>query len=84
MDLEKAALVVCLTLFIVIGFNALIYISVSRGDTAGTIELFRRATRRARNPWQPEDDDLEELSRLVSGLKAEDQGKKESKKTEEH
>lgn len=84
MDLEKAALVVCLTLFIVIGFNALIYVSVSRGDTAGAFELFRRATHRARNPWQPEDDDLQELSRLVAGLKGEVSEPDQTEPHEEH
>ena len=71
MDLEKAGLVVCLTLFLVIGFNALIYLSVSHGNVAGSSELFHRATKRARNPWRPEDDDLEQLSELVGKLKEE-------------
>ena len=84
MDLEKAGLVVCITLFIVIGFNALIYLSVSRGDTVGSIELLRRATNRVRDPWKPEDDDLKELSRLVSGLKGEPPESTELDDEQEH
>jgi len=33
--------------------------------------LFRRATQRVRDPWKPEEDDLQELSNLVAGLKEE-------------
>jgi len=84
MDLEKAGLVICITLFVVIGFNALIYLSVSRGDTAGSIELFRRATQRVRDPWKPEDDALEELSRLVSELKGEPLEPTEQDDEQEH
>ena len=68
MDYSKAILVVCLTLFIVIGVNAWIYVSISRKNSIGQIELLRRAANRAKNPWQPEDDNLSELSRLVKGL----------------
>ena len=71
MDLEKAGLVVCVTLFFVVGLNALIYLSVSRGNLTGSFELFRRATQRVRDPWKPEEDDLQELSNLVAGLKEE-------------
>jgi hypothetical protein len=72
MDYSKAALVVCVTLFIVIGFNAMIYVSVTRGKTVGTIELLRRAAGRARDPWRTEDVALDELSRLVSTLKSDE------------
>ena len=70
MDTSKAALVICVTLFIVIGFNAMIYVSVTRGKMVGTIEMLRRAAGRARDPWGTEDAALEELSRLVSTLKS--------------
>jgi len=68
MDLEKAGLVICLTLFIVIGVNAAIYAAVSRGKTAGQIELIRRAARRAKDPWEEEDQALKELSKRVKNL----------------
>lgn len=71
MDLSKAALVVCLTLFIVIGINAAIYVSLARRkhNSVGQIELLRRAASRARDPWEQENTDLRELSRRVTELK---------------
>jgi len=72
MDYSKAALVVCLTLIIVIGFNVMIYVSAKRDKSAGTIELLRRASQQARDPWRNEDADLDELSRMVSALRNKD------------
>jgi hypothetical protein len=72
MDYSKAALVVGLTLIIVIGFNVMLYISATRDNSAGTIEMLRRAAQRARDPWKNEAGDLEELSRMVSTLKNRD------------
>jgi hypothetical protein len=69
MDLEKAALVICLTLFVVIGINAAIYVSFRRGDGARQVDLFRQAFKTARQPWKTEDDSLQELSDLVSEIK---------------
>lgn len=68
MDTSKAWMVVCITIFLVVGINAWIYAAVSRRDSIGQIELLRRATQRAKNPWQPEDNNLSELSRLVKEL----------------
>lgn len=69
MDPSRVFLVVCITLFLVVGINAAIYVSFSRKNTVGQIELMRRAANRARDPWGPEDADLKELSRLVTDLK---------------
>lgn len=69
MDYGKVTLVVCLTLFIVIGINAAIYAALTRGKEVGQIELFRRAAQRARRPWASEDDELDELARRVKTLK---------------
>jgi hypothetical protein len=69
MDVSRAILVVCITLFIVIGINAAIYVSVTRKNTIGQIELMRRAAKRARDPWKQENDDLMELSKRVADLK---------------
>ena len=69
MDIENAALVVCITVFAVIGINAVIYAMVSRGGTVGQIELMRRAAQRLRQPWEPEDQALQELSEHVAKLK---------------
>jgi hypothetical protein len=69
MDPGKAALVICVTLFIVIGVNAAIYMSFKSKNTTGQIELLRRAAKRARDPWEQENADLKELSQRVSELK---------------
>jgi hypothetical protein len=71
-DYSQVLLVVCLTLFIVIGINAAIYAALRGGKEVGQIELFRRAARRARRPWGEEDDNLEELSNRVSSMKEKD------------
>jgi hypothetical protein len=70
MELDRATLVVCLTVAAVIAFNVMIYLSLRRGNEVTTIDLMRKAARRARNPWKDEDDALQELSDLVSGLKS--------------
>jgi uncharacterized membrane protein affecting hemolysin expression len=69
MDTSRAVIVICVTLFLVIGFNAAIYVAFVRKNSVSQIELMRRAAQRARDPWQSENDDLEELSRLVKQLK---------------
>ncbi len=69
MDTTKIVLVVCITLAIVAVLNAAIYAMLRRRDEAGQIELFQRAVRRSRQPWQSEDDALAELSRRVDELK---------------
>ncbi len=71
MDPNRAFLIVCLTVSAVIVFNVMIYLSLRRGNETTTIDLMRKAAGRARNPWKDEDDALQELSNLVSGLKDE-------------
>lgn len=65
---EKVTLVIGLTLIIVVGANVILYFGFRDRSLPHQIELFRRAARRARNPWQDEDDALGELSDLVSKL----------------
>jgi len=65
---EKVTLVIGLTLLIVIGANVILFFAFRDRSLPHQIELFRRAARRARNPWQDEDDALGELSDLVSKL----------------
>lgn len=83
MDMTRAGLVVALTLIIVVAVNVVIYYMVahdrSNKGTAGQIELFRRAARRVRDPWQDEDNALKELSQRVEELKHWTQDKKEGK-----
>jgi hypothetical protein len=69
MDTTKVILVVCITLVAVAIINAAIFAAIRRGNEAGQIELFQRAVRRTRQPWQSEDDALQELSKRVEELK---------------
>jgi hypothetical protein len=73
MDFDRAFLVVCLTVAAVIAFNVMIYLSLRRGNEVTTIDLMRKAARRARNPWKDEDDALKELANLVSDLQSDKQ-----------
>lgn len=68
MDTQKAALVICLTLLGVVLLNAAIYLALRRGDLPRQLEALRRITGRERPPWEKEQADLEELSRLVARL----------------
>lgn len=72
MDLDRAFLVICLTIGAVILFNVIIYLSFRRGNEVTTIDLFRKAARQARNPWQDEDEALRELSEIVADLRTDD------------
>jgi cell division protein FtsB len=69
MESDNILLVICLTLFLVVGLNAAIFVSLRGGGTQTQIELFRRAAQRARQPWKDEDEALQELSRRVAALK---------------
>ena len=68
MDLEKAGLVIFVTLFVVIAFNFAIYRSLRRKQGAGEIELFQQAAGRLRQPWSKEEAKIKELSEIVSTL----------------
>ena len=68
-DLGRAALIVGVTLIVVIVINVVIYYSAAGKRSSQQIDMLRQAARRARNPWEPEDKALEELSRRVAELK---------------
>lgn len=70
MDMGKAGLVICLTVFIVVGINAALLVAFRRGNEASQVDLLRHAAERARKPWANEDEALQELSKRVAGLKS--------------
>ena len=77
MDIDRATIVICLTLFIIIGINAAIYASFRRGTQFTTVDLLRKAAKRARDPWKVEDQALQELSDLTSQFRGDkDEGNK--------
>jgi Sec-independent protein translocase protein TatA len=65
---EKILLVIGLTVLIVVSVNVILFFGFRDRSLPHQIELFRRAARRARNPWQDEDNALGELSDLVAKL----------------
>jgi hypothetical protein len=69
MEPTKIILVVCITMAAVAIVNAALIAAFRRGNEAGQIELLKRAVRRSRQPWQPEDDSLSELAKRVEELK---------------
>jgi hypothetical protein len=73
MDSSKIILVICITLAAVAVLNIMIIAALRRGNETGQIELFKRAVRRSRQPWQTEDDALDELAKRVEALKRKDQ-----------
>ena len=77
MDIGKALIIVAITLIVVIGFNFIIYLG-SRGDrTIRQVELFKRATKMIRNPWQVEDSMLNELSEATNKIRDKSADQKE-------
>jgi hypothetical protein len=70
MESDRIFLVIVLTVVIVIGINGLLYLALRRGNEANMIDLTRKALKHSRNPWQEEDQSLQELANLVADLKA--------------
>lgn len=71
MEIDKATIVVCITIFVIIVINAAIYVSFRRGNQSTTIDMLRKVMTRARDPWETEDQALRELSELTSQFRAE-------------
>ncbi len=68
MDPTKLIIVGLVILF-VLGLNIGLIRAARRGSFHRDIEMYRRVAQRAQDPWQKEDQDLVELSRLVNKLK---------------
>lgn len=74
--LDQAGVVICLTILLVLLINAMILMLVRRNRPNSEIEMMRRIASTARNPFAKEERQVEELSRLVAGLKEAHQGEK--------
>ena len=68
-DTGRAALVIVLTILGVILINLAIFAMVRGKSTTGQIDLLRKVTKQARNPWEIEDNKLKDLSELVKQFK---------------
>jgi len=65
---NSPVVIICLTLFIVVGINAAIYAMLYKGDALKQIELLQRASNQMHHPWESEDKALAELSKQVKDL----------------
>lgn len=68
MDLNKASTVICLTIIVVLAFNVLIYFAFRRGIRIPEIDVIQKITNRSSQPWRKEQEDLDELSKLVEDI----------------
>ena len=74
--IELVALILVIVFVISVNIGL---IRAARGKVAfPEFELFRRVVHRARDPWKAQDEDLVELSRLVSELKTRDDSEERS------
>jgi Sec-independent protein translocase protein TatA len=67
MESDKATLLVCLVVVLALALPAALYAAYK--DAGRWVKLTGRAVRRARNPWEGEERNLEELSELVKQFK---------------
>lgn len=68
-DKLSLLLILCLVAILGLGVPVSIYLAAKHGEGVEQIELAKRAMARARNPWQPEDESLDELAKRVEGLR---------------
>ncbi len=66
---ERAILIICLTVFVAVGILAVLYAGARRGSAIGQIEIAKKIFKGARDPWKPEDEQMDELARKVEALK---------------
>lgn len=66
MDISRASSVICLTVIAVIALNILIYLAFRRGIKIPEIEVMSKLT--DRSPWKKEQEELNELSKLVEDI----------------
>lgn len=78
MDPVKAAIVISVTLVIVVFFNIILYLGARGNRTNRQIDLFKTALGQISNPWEREDNMLDELSQRVQDLKQQDSGAEKS------
>lgn len=65
----KVIIALLLVIVLVVGVNGLLLVALRSGRDSKQIQMLQKAARVARDPWQNENKDLAELSRLVADLK---------------
>ncbi len=81
----KALIVILLTIGAVVFLHVAVYYRMVRRTSwyRGTIKGFQRVSKRIRNPWESEDDDLAELARLTAKIRGEGNEDEEQLEDEE-
>lgn len=64
----KIIFALALVVLIVVGINGLLLLAVRKKHGFTQIQLWQKAAHTARDPWQKENEQLAELSRLVTDL----------------
>jgi hypothetical protein len=66
----RVLIIVLLVIVLVVGINGglFLWLKGGRSNPAEHYRLWQKASQRARNPWEKEEADLKELSRLVNQL----------------
>jgi len=72
-DMDGKWLTLCLVAGLVIGVNGFLFISLRRNNLKQQVDILRKASQNARQPWRKEDQALAELSRQVKELKKPDE-----------
>jgi hypothetical protein len=75
MDLEKAGLVVCITVAVVVLINVGLISLARRGRLADDIKRTIAAANRGNSAWRQDDETMTELSRRVNELKQQEEKK---------
>ncbi len=66
--------VVLLALGLVVLVNGILLLTVAKSGTRQQIRMLRKAAKRARDPWEPEQQALSELRQRIEELTAREEG----------
>ncbi len=61
-------IIVGILIFIIIAINISLFSALRNKSSSQSVNLYKSAFDRAKSPWQPEDEDLLELSNLTKNL----------------
>jgi sensor histidine kinase regulating citrate/malate metabolism len=67
----RVIVALCLVVILVIGINAVLFFALRNTSTTRHVQLWQKAAKRARDPWKEEDEALNNLSKLVSQFRDE-------------
>ncbi len=64
----RLILALCVVMVLGLGFPISLLLAARRGEEIREFSLYKKAAKRAKNPWKPEDDQLDELAKRVEKL----------------